>query len=63
MPVVAMTREMGSLGSPIAQEIARRLGYEFLRNDILRSAARESQLARRVKDDAWVERCYRAGLR
>ncbi len=41
MPIVAMTREMGSLGSTIAQEVARRLGYEFLRNDILRSAARE----------------------
>jgi cytidylate kinase len=41
MPVVAMTREMGSLGSPIAQEVARRLDYEFLRNDILRSVAHE----------------------
>ena len=37
MPVVAMTREMGSLGSAIAREAARRLGYEFLRDDILRS--------------------------
>ena len=44
MPVVAMTREMGSLGSVIAQEVARRLGYQFLRNDILRSAAREYQV-------------------
>jgi cytidylate kinase len=41
MPIIAMTREMGSLGSNIAQEVARRLGYQFLRNDILRSAARE----------------------
>jgi cytidylate kinase len=41
MPVIAMTREMGSLGSTIAQEVARRLGYQFLRNDILRNAARE----------------------
>ena len=41
MPVIAMTREMGSLGSNIAQEVARRLGYQFLRNDILRGAARE----------------------
>ncbi len=41
MPVVAMTQEMGSQGSVIAQEVARHLGYEFLRNDILRSAARE----------------------
>jgi cytidylate kinase len=41
MPVIAMTREMGSHGSAIAQEVARRLGYEFLRNDLLRDAARE----------------------
>jgi len=41
MRVVAMTREMGSLGSRIAQGVARRLGYQFLRNDILRDAARE----------------------
>ena len=39
-----MTREMGSQGSVIAQEVARRLGYEFLRNDILRSAAREYRI-------------------
>ncbi|HJR50233.1 MAG TPA: cytidylate kinase family protein [Gemmatimonadales bacterium] len=41
MPIIAMTREKGSLGSNIAQEVARRLGYQFLRNDILQSAARE----------------------
>ena len=41
MPVITMTREMGSLGSNIAQEVARRLGYQFLRNDLLRSVARE----------------------
>jgi cytidylate kinase len=41
MPIVAMTREMGSLGSTIAQEVARRLHYQFLRNDILREAARQ----------------------
>ena len=44
MPVVAMTREMGSLGSAIAREAARRLGYEFLRDDILRDAARQYQV-------------------
>jgi cytidylate kinase len=44
MPVVAMTREMGSLGSAIAREAARRLGYGFLRDDILRDAAREYQV-------------------
>ena len=41
MPVLAMTREMGSLGSVIAQEVARQLGYRFLRNDLLRDAAAE----------------------
>ena len=41
MPIVAMTREMGSLGSVIAQQVARHLGYRFLRNDLLRDAARE----------------------
>jgi hypothetical protein len=41
MPLVAMTRDMGSLGSSIAQEVAQRQGYRFLRDDILRSAARE----------------------
>ena len=69
MPVVAMTREMGSLGSPIAQEVARRLGYEFLRNDILRDAAREyrvreSRLVGVVEEaPGFVERLRRPRLR
>ncbi len=69
MPVVAMTREMGSLGSPIAQEVARRLGYEFLRNDILRDAAREyrvreSRLVGMVEEaPGFVERFRRPRLR
>jgi cytidylate kinase len=41
MPIVAMTKEMGSLGTFIALEVSRRLGYEFLRNDIIKAAARE----------------------
>jgi cytidylate kinase len=41
MPVVAMTREMGSLGSVIAHGVARELGYRFLRDSLLRDAARE----------------------
>jgi cytidylate kinase len=36
-----MTKEMGSLGTFIGLEVARRLGYEFLRNDIIKEAARE----------------------
>jgi cytidylate kinase len=43
MPIVAMTKEMGSLGTFVALEASRRLGYEFLRNDIVRAAAREYQ--------------------
>jgi cytidylate kinase len=41
MPVLAMTKEMGSLGTFIAMEVARRLGFEFLRNDLIKEAARE----------------------
>lgn len=41
MPVIAMTKEMGSLGTFIGLEVARQLGYEFLRNDIIKAAARE----------------------
>jgi cytidylate kinase len=41
MPIVAMTKEMGSLGTFVALEVARRLGYEFLRNDLVTRAARE----------------------
>ena len=41
MPVVAMTQEMGSLGRTVGQEVARRLGYEFLRDDLIQAVARE----------------------
>ncbi len=41
MPIVAMTKEMGSLGTFVGLEVARQLGYEFLRNDLIREAARE----------------------
>ena len=41
MPVIAMTKEMGSLGTFIGLEVARQLGYEFLRNDIVQAVARE----------------------
>jgi cytidylate kinase len=69
MPVITMTREMGSHGSPIAQEVARRLGYEFLRNDLLRDAAREyrvreSRLVGVVEEaPGFVERFRRPRLR
>jgi cytidylate kinase len=39
MPILAMTREMGSLGTFIGQEVARRLGYAFIRHEIIAEAA------------------------
>ena len=41
MPIIAMTKEMGSLGTFIGLEVARQLGYEFLRNDLIKAAAAE----------------------
>ncbi len=39
MPILAMTREMGSLGTFIGQEVAERLGYAFVRQEIIAEAA------------------------
>ncbi len=39
MSILAMTREMGSLGTFIGQEVARRLGYTFVRQEIIAEAA------------------------
>lgn len=39
MPILAVTREMGSLGTYIGQEVARRLGYDFVRQEIIAEAA------------------------
>jgi cytidylate kinase len=41
MPIVAVTREMGSPGTAIATEVARRLGHEFLRDDLVARVVRE----------------------
>ncbi|MGH7322926.1 MAG: cytidylate kinase family protein [Candidatus Rokuibacteriota bacterium] len=41
MPIIAMTKEMGSLGTFIGLEVARQLGYEFVRDAIVKEAARE----------------------
>lgn len=40
MPVLAMTREIGSLGTHVAQEVATRLGYGLVRQEIIAEAAR-----------------------
>jgi cytidylate kinase len=69
MPIVAMTREMGSLGSFVAAQVARQLGYEFLRTAIVRDAARayrvrESRLIGTVEEAPGVlERLRRRGFR
>ncbi len=44
MGIAAFTRELGSLGTFIAEEIARRRGYRFVRQQILEEAARTSSL-------------------
>lgn len=41
MPIIAITKEMYSLGSSMGREVARQLGYEFIRQDIIREAVRE----------------------
>lgn len=41
MAIIAMTHEMGSKGSEIGRIVAEKLGYEYLRHDIIREAARE----------------------
>lgn len=41
MAIIAMTHEMGSLGSSIARAVAEKLGYTYLRQDIIREAGRE----------------------
>ena len=40
MPILAMTREIGSVGTHIAQGVAKRLGYDFVRQEIIAEAAR-----------------------
>lgn len=54
MGIVAFTRELGSLGTFIAEELARRRGYRFVRREILEEAARmgpltEDELTRLVE--------------
>ncbi|MBI3002125.1 MAG: cytidylate kinase family protein [candidate division NC10 bacterium] len=45
MTVVAMTRERGSLGTTIGMDVAKRLGYEFVQQDITRLAAQEFEVS------------------
>jgi cytidylate kinase len=40
VPVLAMTREIGSLGTHVAHKVARRLGYDLVRQEIIAEAAR-----------------------
>jgi hypothetical protein len=41
VPIIAVTKEMYSLGTSIGREVARQLGYELIRQDIIREAVRE----------------------
>lgn len=56
MSIVAITREIGSLGTYIGVEVAKRLSYEFIRQDITREAAREYQVLEEKLVDAVEER-------
>ena len=39
MPIVAFTREYGSGGTTIAMQVAERLGYEYIRDQVTKEAA------------------------
>jgi cytidylate kinase len=62
VPIIAMTREMGSLGTFIGLEVAEQLDHAFVRDEIVRRAAREyrvmeSGLVRAVeRPPRWLER-------
>ena len=45
MPILAITRETGSLGTFIGEEVARRLGYAFVRHQIEAEAAQVYEAA------------------
>lgn len=40
MPILALTREIGSVGTHIAQGVAKQLGYDLVRQEIIAEAAR-----------------------
>ena len=55
MSIVAITRELGSLGTYIAEELAKRRGYRFVRREVLEEAAKvgelsEAQLIQTIED-------------
>lgn len=45
MGIVAMTRELGSLGTYIAERLAERRGYRYVRREILAEAARFGEVS------------------
>ncbi len=49
MPVIAMTREIGSLGTDVAAGVAKRLGLEIIRSEV---AANHVAKRLRVAEDA-----------
>lgn len=56
MTIIAMTKEMGSLGTYIGMEVAKRLGYAFVRQDIIQEAAREFEVSEEALVRAVEER-------
>ncbi len=69
MGIVALTRELGSLGTFIAERLAQRRGYRYVRREILAEAARfgevgEEQLVEAVEGRPGVwERLVEPGRR
>lgn len=45
MPILAMTRELGSLGTHIGLEVAKRMGSRFIRPEIIAQVAQISEAA------------------
>jgi cytidylate kinase len=56
VPIIAITKEMGSLGTFVGMEVAKQLGYEFIRQDIIREAAREYHALERKLVEAVEEK-------
>jgi len=45
MSIVAITRELGSLGTYIAEQLAKQRGYRFVRREVLEEAAKVGELS------------------
>jgi len=52
MGIVALTRELGSMGTAIGERIAQRRGYRYVRREILAEAARFGEVSEEQLLDA-----------